>query len=186
MPWVASACLQTPVLLAGDLPAVQWLNQQGVQWGAHTMAAAAEAGQLETMHFLHSSGCDWDVSVANAAARAGQLAVLQWMAAQQPACPFAESCCHLAAAAGQLEALQWLLQAGCPWPNWTRCECMVCCSSRITANSIPPACVSSPHDLHPWRLVPAQQHPILQQSRQVHVTPWCGSVHKPKAYLKLQ
>jgi hypothetical protein len=86
---------------AGDLPGVQWLQQQGVPLTAATAAAAAGAGQLQLLQFLQAQGCCIDVSAANAAAKTGQLAVLRWLRGswlqgqQQELYLFAESCCQV-------------------------------------------------------------------------------------------
>jgi hypothetical protein len=88
-------------LLAGDLPGVQWLHQQGIPFSAATSAAAAGAGQLHVLQFLQAEGCCMDVSAADAAARAGQLGVLHWLrdcwlqGQQLGPAPLAESCCQV-------------------------------------------------------------------------------------------
>ena len=58
------------------------------------------------------------------AAESGQLAVLQWLRAQDPPCPWDESACWEAASSGELAVLRWLRSQDPPCP-WDQEECFI-------------------------------------------------------------
>eukprot|EP00953_Heterococcus_sp_UTEX-ZZ885_P035386 18275-Heterococcus_DN1.PRE.1 len=83
---------------SGNIELVEWLRQQeGIEIGANTLAAAAGSGHIALCEHLRSTGCGWD---ASACARAGVF--------------------------GQLDALRWLRSNGCPWDVSTVCTSAAC------------------------------------------------------------
>ena len=51
------------------------------------------------------------------------LAVLKWVRAQEPPCPWNAQSCHRAAIRGRLDVLKWLREQEPPCP-WNRLECL--------------------------------------------------------------
>ena len=69
----------------GQLQALQWLRDNGCNWGAEICAAAAANGHLFILQWLREKGCDWDMYTCEAAAANGHLPCLQW--ARENGCP---------------------------------------------------------------------------------------------------
>ena len=73
-------------------------------------ARAALGGHLAVLQWLRAQDppCPWGKYTCANAAKRGHLEVLKWLRAQDPPCPWDRFTCAGAAASGYLEVLQWL------------------------------------------------------------------------------
>ena len=83
--------------------------------------ALAASGVVAHVALARARGLAWDDGTATAAAEGGHLALLQWLRAQDPPCPWdaypCASTCIAAVERGDLAMLQWLRAQDppCPW-----------------------------------------------------------------------
>ena len=57
--WSANTCsLRSPIM--DDLPALQYLHENGCPWDSSTCSSAALNGHFPALQYLHENGCPWD------------------------------------------------------------------------------------------------------------------------------
>jgi hypothetical protein len=106
----------------GDSAALTWaLPQSPKSNRAHECMAAAAGGQLEALQCVLALGFPLPEDICDMAVKGGHLAVLQWLRAQEPPCPWGQFTCASAAGCGDLAVLQWLRaqEPPCPWDEDT-------------------------------------------------------------------
>jgi hypothetical protein len=105
-----------------NIPVLQFLLNEGCEWGELTCHAAAGSGDVDMLRFLRDSGCPWlaaKILSAAVEARANNAAMLQYLwdqGVQADAAQLTELL-DFAGVSGMLESAQWLRQQGALWPE---------------------------------------------------------------------
>lgn len=103
-----------------------YLRDHGWTCGKHACASAAGGGHIAVLEWLRAQNppCPWDAKEYTLAARNGHVDVLRWLDAQQPPVPWKANACAAAAKRGHLDALHWLRSQEPPCP-WSGDEMSV-------------------------------------------------------------
>ncbi|PNH11339.1 Ankyrin repeat domain-containing protein [Tetrabaena socialis] len=101
---------------AGNLAALQYVLDQGVEVHVDMMRYAAEGGHVAVMEVLHARGAPMDEEMVRTAAAAGHLTAVAWLVERLGAAAALTTHVFAAAAkAASMELLGWLRARGCPW-----------------------------------------------------------------------
>ena len=93
---------------------LQWAWEEDWEYTRHhiTTAYAAKGGHMAVLQWLYDQGCDWGPETCAYAARGGHQEMLQWLRDRE--CPWNSFTCRYAARYGHLEVLRWAQEHRCP------------------------------------------------------------------------
>jgi hypothetical protein len=97
---------------SGSIEVVEWLRQQqGVQFDASSLRAAAHDGHIPMCAHLRSIGCEWDVDTCYSAIVCDHLDTLRWL--REHGCPWdVRQICMRVANAGFIDILDYVIEQG--------------------------------------------------------------------------
>ena len=102
----------------GSFRLLKWTRvNMCADWSADTCSAAADNGQLPALQYLHENGCPWDSNTCYLAAHNGQLLALKYL--HENGCPWDSNTCHHAAHNKHWDCLQYAVDNKCPaWERY--------------------------------------------------------------------
>lgn len=105
---------------AGDIEALQKLRIAGACWSPSTCAVAASRGQLAVLQWLRAQDppCPWTARCYEFAVIGSQHKILEWLRAQDPPCPWDGAASSSAVRAGAINILRWLYAEGAPYGSY--------------------------------------------------------------------
>ena len=94
--------------MRGSVRLLKWARENNHDyWSALTCSSACMNGQLPALQYLHENGCPWDSNTCIHAAMEGHLPVLKYL--HENGCPWDQGTCYYAAQRKHWDCLQYVV-----------------------------------------------------------------------------